>query len=407
MKSEASSRQEFRTGWPLVLAATIGTAVTGAHFQVTGAMMNPLGAAYGWNRSEISLALTIATIIMAVINVPVGIALDRYGPRSILIPGVFAFGIAVVLIGLAGPALWTWYAAYSFFSIMLVPTTVFVWFAAVVSHFQSARGLAFALCLAGSGILTALTPSIVLFLNSEYGVRGTYFALGLGSVVLMLPGALWAVPRGRIGDSSRHEGSAADERQQRTEILRTPLFWQLAVVVLFISVGIGIFSVHFQPMLTDSGLSPAAAARAALYIAPSFIAFALGSGVLLDHFEPRFPTAVIFLLPGLASLLLMNFSGNETQVVIIASLVGATLGASVNCVSFLASYYFHPRHFGFVSGVYFGALGIAIGFGSWFAGLLFDAAKSYYSTFIILIVSSVLAAMMILTARRQALPENA
>jgi hypothetical protein len=36
------------------------------------------------------------------------------------------------LLGLAGPALWTWYAAYSLFSLAIVPAAAFVWFSAVV-----------------------------------------------------------------------------------------------------------------------------------------------------------------------------------------------------------------------------------------------------------------------------------
>lgn len=396
MDQGLSARQEFKTGWPLVLAATVGTAVSGAHFQVTGAMMKPLTLAYGWTRGEISFGLTIATIIMAFIHVPVGIMIDRFGPRRILIPGVITFGLAVTLFGLAGPALWTWYAAYSLFSILVVPTTVFVWFAPVVGHFQAARGLALAMCLAGSGVLTAMTPTIILELDASFGVRGTYFALAIGSVVLMMPGAVWAVPRGRVGVGEQKQHPEKIDREERSEILRTPLFWRLALVVLLISVAIGIFSVHFQPMLTDSGLSSAEAARVALYMAPSIILCALGSGLLLDRFDPRIPAGIIFLLPGLASALLIGFAGSPLQAALIATLVGATMGAAVNCVSFLASYYFEPRHFGFVSGAYFAALGIAIGFGSWLAGLMFDLTMSYLLTYLMLIVTSLLAGILAL-----------
>ncbi|MCK9542791.1 MAG: MFS transporter [Novosphingobium sp.] len=396
-----SAASEFRTGWKVVLAAAVGAAVTGAHFHVTGTMMKPLSAAYGWSRGDIGLAVTVATIAMALFHVPVGILVDRWGPKRVLVPGVVLFGLGAALFGFAGPELWTWFAAYTVFSILLVPTAAFVWFAAVVRHFKTALGFALSLCLAGSAILTAITPAIILALVSHYGVRGTYFVLAAGSVALMLPFALWAVP-GRAGnEAGEAEHGQVLDRRQRNRILGDFLFWKLALVVLCISVAIGTYSVHYQSMLTDSGLTPGGAAAVALYLAPSMIVSALGSGAMLDRFDPRIPAALIFLLPGITAALLFGYSGDPVRGAAIGLLLGATFGAPVSVISFLAGYYFEPHHFGFVSSAYFGVLGVAIGLGSWLAGLLFDISHDYSSTYVLMIVTGVAAAGLILSIRRR------
>ena len=404
-----STLAEFKTGWGILLAATIGTAVTGASFAVTGTMMNPLHMAYGWSRGEITFALTIASVLMAIAHIPVGVMIDRYGPRSVLVCGVLTSGLGASLLGLAGPALWTWYAAYSLFSLAIVPAAAFVWFSAVVRHFQKARGLALAFALTGSGVMTALVPTIIVNLVGSYGVRGTYFILAGAFVLLMLPGALWLIP----GTKPDSEGAGHGEpvklgRAERNQILRGSLFWRLAFTVLAISLCIGILSVHLQPMLTDVGLTPQEAAHIGLFIGPSFIVGALATGVMLDRVNPRFAAATTFIVPAIASILLMAYDGNLVIGALIGLLIGVALAAPVNVISYLSSYYFAAQHFGFVSGLFFGVLGIALGVGSWLAGHMSDLSGSYASTYVMMIVIAVLATLVMVTiTQRRAVPQPA
>ena len=99
-------------------------------------------------------------------------------------------------------------------------------------------------------------------------------------------------------------------------------------------------------MLTDLGLTASQAATIALFTGPSFILGALGGGFLLDRFDPRYVAASIFLIPGLTSLLMLNYNGSAAIGGIIGLLVGATLGAPVNMVGFSAGHYFDRQHFG-------------------------------------------------------------
>jgi MFS family permease len=387
---------EFRAGWPVLLAGAIGVAVSGVHFPVVGAMIRPLHAAYGWGRGDIALALTIATLVMSIAHVPVGILLDRVGPRPVLIPGSITFALGTALLGLAGPALWTWYAAYALFSLMLVPATAFVWLNAVARQFQRQRGLAIAITLSLAGVLSAVMPMIVLNLTDRHGVRGAYFVLALGALATTLPFALTCIPRQMGGGAAL---PPALDRAERRALLRESRFWRVAVAVALMAACIGVYSVHFQPMLTDGGLTPAAAARTAVLMAPTFVLGALFSGSLFDRFDPRFVAAGFFLAPALASLLFQGFHGGAGHAALLAVMVGVALGPPVNVLTYVGSYYFPVRHFGFVLAVLYAILGIAISLGSWLAGRLFDAGGSYRLVHVLVIACSVIASLLLASLR--------
>jgi predicted MFS family arabinose efflux permease len=124
--------------------------------------------------------------------------------------------------------------------------------------------------------------------------------------------------------------------------------------------------------------------------------------VLLDRVDFRFAASMTFLLPAITCVLLLGRWGGVAAGPVIGLLIGAALGAPVNMVSYSASHYFEQRHFGFVSGIFFAVLGIAIGVGSWMAGLLFDLAGSYVLTQFAVIGAALIAAGLVFSIRPRA-----
>jgi predicted MFS family arabinose efflux permease len=393
-----SQRGEFATGWGILLTASIGTAVTGVHFHVIGAMLNALHAAYGWSRGEAAGALTIAAVAAAIVHPPVGILVDRFGPRRVLIPGVLCFGIGVTLLGFAGPSLIAWYVAYCLFSIAVAPAGSMVLSTAVVRHFERHRGLALACALAVSGVSTAMIPTLVLHLLTAFDVRGTFVILATGAVIVMLPGALFLIPRNTVRRvAERRAPTSAEDRRARKAMLCSGRFWRLAVAVIMLAFWIGVFSVHFQPMLTDSGLSAAQAARIALYMAPGFLLGCFSSGLLFDRLPPQPVGAAIFAAPALPCMLLLYAHGNFSLAAGAAFLVGFAMAAPVNAIGCLAARYFAVSHFGFAIGTLYMILGLALGVGSWAAGYCFDAVASYGPVLFGLAAASLIAALLLAT----------
>jgi predicted MFS family arabinose efflux permease len=391
---------EWRSNWGIVLAATIGIAVSGSHYHVVGAMMKPLEAAYGWSRGEVAMALTIASFLAPFANIAVGALADRFGARRVALIGLPLFAGSFASLGLTGPALWTWYAGYVVIAIIGHAATAIVWTMAVVRHFTLNRGLALAISLSGTGILVSVIPAIVAGLVGHVGVSATFFTLGAAALLLAFPPAFLFLPRDYRRDG---EGRAAvpPSAEQGGLTVREALghsrFWRLAIAFLIVSSCVGMFIVHFQPVLTDSGMTPATAAKVALFLGPTMIAGRLVTGYLFDHFEPRAVAAIAFLLPGIACAMLLGLDGGFAFSAATAVMMGLGMGAEVDVLAYLTSRYFGLRRYGMLFGILIGLYGIGIGGGSALAGLFHDRTQSYDMTLLILGAAAFGAALLAAT----------
>ncbi|MCK9542591.1 MAG: MFS transporter, partial [Novosphingobium sp.] len=369
LHSPSQRRDEWLSGWPLVLTATIGVAIAGIHYQVVGAIMRPLGDAYGWSRGEISLALTISSLIAPFANIGAGYLSDRYGPRAVVLTGALLFGVTYALFGLSGPSLWSWYAVSIAFSICAHLVGPVAWTMAIVRHFDASRGLALAISLSGSGVLVSLIPTIVLVLVGSVGVRGTFFVIAAGASALMFLPALFLFKEpakttaGGVAAPAIEAGGISLK-----QAIGGTMFWRFALALTAISLTVGLFIVHFQPILVDSGLTPGEAASAAFALGPMMVAGRIGTGYLIDRFPPLLVAAVAFALPVLGCVLLLNLDGTLLMAVIAAIVLGLGSGAEVDVMAYLTTRYFGLRHYGKIYGVYAGIYGLGVGAGATIAG---------------------------------------
>jgi MFS family permease len=384
---------EWRRNWGIVLAATIGIAVSGSHYHVVGAMMKPLGSAYGWSRGDVAMALTIASALSPFTNIIVGVLADRFGPRPVALIGIPLFAASFALLGLTGPALWTWYAGYALIAIVGHGATAVVWTMAVVRQFTFNRGLALAISLSGTGLLVSVIPAIVVGLVGTTGIGATFAVLGVAAMLLAFPPAYLFLPRSHRQEkpttaAASHLVAEASGFTVR-EALGDSRFWRLAVAFLIVSTCVGTFMVHFQPMLTDSGMSAAVAAKVALFLGPTMIGGRLLTGLLFDRFEPRLVATIAFLLPGIACLMLLGLDGGFAFAAATAIVMGLGMGAEVDVLAYLTSRYFGLRRYGALFGLLIGLYGVGVGVGSALGGLIHDLTHSYQ---LLLIALGVLAA---------------
>lgn len=390
---------EWRNNWGIVLAAAIGIAVAGSHYHIVGAMVKPLGAAYGWSRGEVAMALTIASFLSPFTNIAVGALADRFGPRRVALIGVPLFAGSFALLGLTGPALWTWYAGYALFAIVGHAATAVVWTMAVVHRFALHRGLALAVSLSGTGILVSVIPAIVAGLVGNVGVGATFVAMGAGAMLLAFPPAFLFLPREQGAGKGRAAAAAGAEASGLTlrEALGRSRFWRLAVAFLIVSSCVGAFIVHFQPMLTDSGMTAATAASVAIFLGPTMIAGRLLTGYLFDRIEPRIVATAAFLLPGIACLMLLGLDGGFAFAAATAIVMGLGMGAEVDVLAYLTSRYFGLRRYGMLFGILIGLYGVGVGGGSALAGHIYDLTQSYQLILIALGLLAVCAGMLAAT----------
>jgi predicted MFS family arabinose efflux permease len=384
----------------ILFAATIVIAIAGIHYHVVGAMVRPLGDAYGWSRGEVTFALTISSIVHPFTNIAVGWLADRLPARKIALPGIVGFCLGTALLGLAGPELWTWYAAYFVFALLAAGASNIIWTKLVVLHFTRRRGIALAASLAGTGILVSTVPSIVLALHEAFGLRGVYPALAALSLVLMLVPAWLFLPR--YGSSARPAAARSGEQREFAAVVGSGRLWRLGLALVPVAACVGTFIAHFQPMLTDAGLSPSGAARVALFIGPAMIVGRLGTGLLFDILPPRLVAACAVALPAFACLWLWQLPLDATSASILAVLIGIGMGSEVDVVAYLSSRYFDTRHYGLVFGILISLYGAAIGTSAWLVGRAFDAYGTYDPALMILVAGIAIAVALVVSLGRAA-----
>ncbi len=176
-------------GWWVVLASGVGLAM---HFgpiivATFGVFLKPLSQEFGWNRTQISLAFSLATLGITVAVPLVGRLVDRFGARRVILPAVLLFGLSVLSLSFLSAHLWHFYAIYLLIGVVGSGTTP-VPYAKVLSRwFDRRRGLALGLAIAVSGLGGMLMPSVAQALIAAVGWRHTYVLLGLMAMGVAIP----------------------------------------------------------------------------------------------------------------------------------------------------------------------------------------------------------------------------
>jgi MFS family permease len=367
----------------ILFAATMAIAIVGVHFHVVGAMVKPLGDAYGWSRGDIAFALTISSVVHPFTNIFLGMLVDRYSARSIALPGIAGWAVGTALLGFVGGPIWTWYAGYVLFSLLGFAASSIVFTKLIVENFTKRRGLALATSLAGAGILVSIIPTIVLALERHFEIAGVYPAIAACAFVLMFVPCWLFLPRS--GSAATPPMTAAPSRPKADwrEVVGSTILWRLLFAFLFVASCVGTFIVHLQPMLADAGLSRDEAATVALFIGPAMIAGRLGTGLLFDILPTRLVAACDY-----------------GSAVALALLIGVAMGSEVDVVAYMSSRYFGLRRYGLVFAILISTYGFAVGTSSWGAGKVFDAAGSYDGVLIALIAGVALAVALVISLGR-------
>jgi predicted MFS family arabinose efflux permease len=400
-KSQALS--EWRVGWPLILTGLSGTTCVGAHVYPLGTVMKPLAAAYGWSRAEISSGATISSIVTLLLATLVGVLLDRYGPRRVALVGTPLCAGVISLVTFAGPSIWSWYAIWTLYALVVVLILPIVWGKAIAGAFHKTRGLALAVGLSGSGVSAALYPPLTLWLLDTYGIRGVYPGLGLFILVALGPLVLFAFkPRAIVAEPSDGEADAATVAWgvPLREAMRTTLLWRIVLVLGMAAVTASAINVHLQPLLTDRGLTPVQAASIAAALGPSVLFGRWLGGALLDRFHARWITLAFYVLPAAGCLLLLQFDGTYLRGLAGTVMIGLSVGVEGDLLPFLLARYFGLRFFGTLFGFGMAVFGAGYALGPALAGLLFDRTGSYDIGLMTLAGGLVIAAVVALTYGR-------
>lgn len=408
MRSSNSAIVEWRSFWFLPIAAALGYSTSVIHIYSIGPFIDPLQHEFGWSRAQVSMGITIASIIGAVFCVPIGLLVDRTGPRRIGLIGVLLMTGAFALFSTATGTIANWILLWICAAFGALWVQASVWTSAVASRFRTSRGLAFAVTLSGASFAASAYPKLATWLIDAYGWRTAYAWMAGIWAALVFPILLLCFHSAPVkglsvkGQAQPAEANASDNAVPLTgltlaEGLRSPALYKLlAASGLFTFTAIAAL-VHFVPILKDQGASPASAANIASLIGIFSVIGRLGTGMLLDRFPGHRVGAVVFMAPVIASVLLLWNGSNPICQMIAAASIGLTVGAEIDVIAFLAAKHFGLKHFGALYGTLLMALSLGTAFGPLAAGAVYDHFGSYAPFLGLTIVFMLLGALALLS----------
>jgi len=286
---------KFTSPWWVVVGAVTGLFVcNGPVLGFTfGVFLKPMMADTGWQRSTTSFALSFGGILSAVAVPVLGRMMDRWSIRRVALPGLAVYTLFLSLMGLAPPVLWIFVLMFAVAEMTSAIQTPLGYAKAISAWFDRRRGLALGIAMSGVGLGAFVVPQLAQQLIEHVGWRGAYVSLGLMTFVIAFPAVATWIREPRPGEGERSGGAAIAMLPGHTvrEAASTPRFWMLGAAFFLVAVAINGSAAHIVPLLTDNGLSPAAATATLAIFGLATMSGRLLAGFLVDRiFAPYVAT---------------------------------------------------------------------------------------------------------------------
>jgi predicted MFS family arabinose efflux permease len=399
----ANESSRHYAGWGVVAAAFTGVMVSFAPIvpYTFSLFLNPLHAAFGWKREAIGGTFALAAITVALVSPGIGLLLDRFPPRRIILPSILIFALALASLSRLGPNIRQFYFTFFVLGLFANGTAQFAYARTVLSWFHKHRGLALALVLTGSGVGSILIPPITQWTIAHHGWRSAYMLLG-GIALLGLPLTALLV-RNRpdvvvLDDESSTSGKTV------AAALQSAPFWILACIIMLSAFSENGLVTNLAAILTEHRISAQSAALALSVRGGAGIIGRLCVGFLIDRFSPQRIQTFVLLLSAVGALILA-FAGTSPIALIGAAVLGVGLGSEADVAPYLLAHYFGRRHFSVLYGLTWTAYAIGGATGPMAIGHWYDRAGFYQPRFIVYLACVAFAAVaMSLLLRRSEKP---
>ena len=395
-------------GWWIVATAAVGMSTGPGQFAFgsLGLFMIPLGEEFGWNRTEISLALTFFTLALALSIPYIGKLVDQFGSRKILLPSLVVFAVLLALIPVLANQLWILFLLFVLIGSLAAGANALPYLRSISAWFDRRRGLAIGIAMGGSGMGFVYVPPMVQYMIDSYGWRSGYFMLAAVAFIFAVPLVYFvlreAPSQAEIeGNDELDQGVVEEKSGSRIPLLlllKRPLLWQLFVIFCLLSFSLYGVLAHLVPMLSDRGMSSGYAALVMSTLGSSIVVARVIIGFIIDRYFAPFVAAICFLV-AVAGVSLLATGAVGSLAFLAAVLIGFSMGAEIDMLAFLTGRYFGVENFGQVYGILFTSFLIGTSVGPVAFGLAFESTGSYI---LMLVVSIVL--MLISTVITVLLP---
>ena len=400
-----AARLPFYYGWLIVGIAFVTMAIGVTARTSFSLLMPPLIDEFGWDRGLAAGAFSFGFLVSAVLSPFVGRAMDRRGPRVVILTGIVLLSSGLFLAPLierpwhlyvtlgvlvGGGANMMTYTAHSQF---------------LPNWFLKRRGLAISLAFAGAGVgAIVLLPWLQSIILNE-GWRASCWAIGWLVVLVLAPRNLlvWKRPdeiglqpdgvaRGTSASASRHASNVVDPAWVAVEwtlarAMRTARFWWIVFGYFCALIAWYAVQVHQTKYLTEIGFSPLVAAWALGAVSVVAIPGQIILGSLSDRIgrEWVWTAGCAGFAVCYAALIGLEQTPSTALLYVMVFTQGFFGYALTSVMGPIVVEIFEGPHYGSIFGTISVALISGGAAGPWIAGIIHDATGSYRLAFVLII----------------------
>lgn len=407
-------------GWIVLGIAYLIMFFTAGVSQAFGVFIKPMTDDFGWDRSTLSLAVSIFAIMSAVVPPVAGRIADRFGPRVVLTIGVALNATGMMLMALTPNIAYV----YVVYGVIIGTGFGFSGHAAMTAlisrWFDRRRGLALSIASTGLGTGQLVLAPLATFIVIAASWQTAFFVTGIMSAILvpicflMLrrptpdePSDAVSAPVDTSKDSAPVECLTNEAIRESMNVAWTSRsFWMIASGFMACGFTIYFLMVHMVALATDRGISAGQAGTALGIVGGMGIISNLIVGGLSDKIGRKYLLVGLYFTRAIAVIVLVGAT-NATHLYIFAALFGLSRANGVLVSASIIDQY-GRRAVGSIIGYLTMFHQLFAAAGAFFGGLVYDTTGSYNIMLYISIgalVSGTLASFFIAEPRRQRQPE--
>ena len=359
-------------GWVVVFAvALLLMATSGARF-LFGVVLKPISEQYGWDRASLTGAILVATVVISISQPLVGVAVDRWGAKRLLVGGTILLGLALLPLA-AARELWQIYLFYGVFaSLGLAATSPVIATKIVGRWFASGRGSAMAIATSGAALGQLIIVPAAAWTLTLTDWQTTFKLLSGLLLVVMVPLALVVLREGPPASSSQ---VAPLTGVSLRVAIASPEFWLLSSGFLVCGFTMAFPNTHFLAYADDMGMVTTHAANAVAITAVFSILGSILLGMAADRWPRSWVLAFTYLLRGAAFAVLL--APRQDLLLLYAVVLGISWTATTPLTAAIAVDRYGTRHLGAIFGTMFMSMNLGYGIGSFFDGVIYEVAGGY------------------------------
>src|SRR5579875_2766649 len=392
-------RQPHRVGVVIACFATMALVSSPAMVAV-GVLFTPWIKEFHWNHGQVAQTALALSLVGGLLAPVMGWLVDNVGAHRLM-----AFGCVLVAAGYLAvtqvSSHWQFVALYGVIGLGVSLTSFLPIMVVVVNWFRERRGLFAGIVTFGVSLGFTVTPPLFTLAIARWSWRASVAALSLPAIVISLPLILLYVRTRPPSAHERNDGAALPGLEVRPA-LRTAAFRRIIAAQFLYGLGFSAVFFHTIAYAIGAGYTPEHGAlilsAQTLVSAPAVVVM----GLIADRISARRTLMFAMISVAAGTLALLGASSRRWGTPMIA-LFAPLFGGGASCVPMLIAILMAEslglRRLGTLTGVQNMASALAMAFGPWICGVLFDLTNGYALPFELAAVCMVLGAVTVATVR--------